>query len=250
MRSLRVSTNSSEVGQVHFASDVTLVFDMDGTLLDGREAVVDAVAEGLTGTYHHFQLPLPDIDRARIATAIGLPTPDFFSSSFDHATVPPDLVDRFVGEFEVRSTRAEVAALQRGATDLYAGAEATLQALVARGHSLALFSNANDPYFEAVVATHGLHRFFHQTISLERAIRERVARNKAGIVHHLTSQAAQVVVIGDRVHDIEAGRSVGARTVGCLYGFGTPDEFVSADWTIQSLPEILNLPLARTPSRG
>lgn len=225
------------------SQDVALVFDMDGTLLDGREAVVDAVAEGLHETYRHFNLPVPDIDRSRIATAMGLPTPTFFRAACDLETVPADLVDRFIGEFEVRSTRAEVAALQRGETDLYDGAEETLSALVKRGHPLSLFSNANDPYFEAVVTAHGLERFFAQTVSLEHAVRQRLARNKAGIVKHLAGRYPQTVVIGDRVHDIEAGRSAGARTVGCLYGFGAPEEFVAADWTISKLPELLDLPL-------
>jgi phosphoglycolate phosphatase-like HAD superfamily hydrolase len=217
---------------------------MDGTLLDGREAVVEAVAEGLQETYRHFNLPTPSIDRNRIAAAIGLPTPAFFRQACDLSTVPNNLEDRFVGEFEVRSTRAEVAALQRGETDLYEGTEETLSILVERGHPLSLFSNANNPYFEAVVQAHELRRFFQQTVSLENAVRRRLARNKAGIVRHLAGKHKRTVVIGDRVHDIEAGLSVGARTVGCLYGFGKPEEFTSADWTIAKLPELLDLPLA------
>jgi len=246
---LHTSTNYANTGHSRQALDVALVFDMDGTLLDGREAVVNAVAEGLHETYRHFNLPVPTIDHDRIAAAIGLPTPTFFRAATDPGTVPPELIDRFVGEFEVRSTRAEVAALQRGETDLFAGAEHTLQALVDRGHPLALFSNANDPYFEAVVETHELRRFFHQAISLESAVRQRLARNKAGIVRHLADQHAQAVVIGDRVHDIEAGRSAGALTVGCLYGFGKPEELRSADWTINSLPELLELPLTKSATR-
>jgi phosphoglycolate phosphatase len=219
---------------------------MDGTLLDGRKAVVEAVAEGLAETYRHFQIPLPPIDHRRIAAAIGLPTPDFFRSAIDPDTVPADMRDLFISEFEVQSTRAEVAALARGETDLFEGTEETLQKLVDRGHPLALFSNANDPYFEAVVKAHDLSRYFGQTISLEKAVRNRMARNKTGIVRYLTGQSPRAVVIGDRVHDIDAGRSAGARTVGCLYGFGEPHEFTAADWTINSLPEILDLPLAQT----
>jgi phosphoglycolate phosphatase len=173
-----------------------------------------------------------------------LPSPTFFQAAHDQRTVPDDLRDRFIGEFEVRSTRAEVAALARGETALYPGVEQTLQALRRRGHPLALFSNANAPYFEAVVKAHRLDRFFTHTYSLELAIRARVARSKAGIAAYVARDSAQSVVIGDRVHDIEAGRSSGARTVGCLYGFGAPDEFTAADWTIDNLPAILELPLA------
>jgi len=229
------------------AAEVTLIFDMDGTLLDGREAVVDAVRDGLAATYRHFDLPVPPLDRDRIASAIGLPTPTFFRAAFDPLTVPASIRDRFVGEFEVRSTRAEVAALERGDTELYNGVEMALATLTERGHPLALFSNANAPYFEAVVRAHNLNRYFTITVSLELAVRDRVARTKTGIVTHLARNSTLSVVIGDRVHDIEAGRSSGARTVGCLYGFGKPAEFQSADWTINQLPEILELPLT-TPA--
>jgi phosphoglycolate phosphatase len=245
LRFLHPSKKSAKISQDRLHADVALVFDMDGTLLDGRKAVVDAVVTGLHETYRHFNLPIPDIDRNRIAAAIGLPTPTFFHAACDLDTLPPDLVDRFIGEFEVRSTRAEVAALERGETDLYEGTEETLSILVERGHPLSLFSNANNPYFEAVVKAHGLRRFFRQTVSLENAVRRRLARNKTGIVRHLAGKHTQTVVIGDRVHDIEAGRSAGARTVGCLYGFGTPEEFTSADWTISKLPELLDLPLSK-----
>lgn len=244
MRSLLSSTGKTDKSGATPAAEVALVFDMDGTLLDGREAVVDAVARGLADTYRHFRLPLPRLDRQRIAAAIGLPTPAFFLAAHDPDTVPVEIRDRFSGEFEVRSTRAEVAALQRGETELYAGAETALQELAARGHPLALFSNANAPYFEAVIKAHQLDRFFTRTLSLETAVRRRVARTKAGIVAHLARGYRQTVVIGDRVHDIEAGRSSGARTVGCLYGFGQPAEFNSADWTIRSMQELLELPLA------
>ena len=89
-------------------ADVTLVFDTDGTLLDGRQAVIDAVAEGLSTTYRHFQLPLVAADHERIALAMGLPAPMFFRTAFAPDTVPAPLHDAFACEFEVRSTRAEI----------------------------------------------------------------------------------------------------------------------------------------------
>ncbi len=223
---------------------------MDGTVLDGRSAVVKAVAEGLAATYRHFHLPVPPADHERISRAIGLPTPHFFRACFAPETVPDEIRDRFVGEFEVRSTRAEVAALQRGETVLHEGVEQTLAELADRGHPLALFSNSNALYFAAVVKAHELDRFFAQTISLENAVSRRVARSKTGIVKHLARKYPRAVVIGDRIHDIDAGVSAGARTVGCLFGFGDPTEFQSADWTVNSFPEILDLPLTAPPPAG
>ena len=229
---------------MHAAAEVALMFDTDGTLVDARRVVIDAVAEGLAETYDHFQLPLPELDRERIELAMGLPASSFFRLAYPPETVPAELHDAFACEFEVRSVRAEVAAMQRGGTDLYEGVEETLAALRARGHVLYLFSNATAPYFEAVVQVHRLDRFFRRTLSLETALRRRLARDKAGMVRFFARGYAASVVIGDRVHDIAAGQSAGARTVGCLYGFGEPGELVGAHWTIRQAGELLELPLA------
>ena len=226
-------------------SETMIIFDTDGTLMDGRHAVIDAVIEGLVATYGHFQLPAPAPDRDRIALSMGLPSSTFFRTAFDPSTVPTELRDPFVGEFEVQSTRAEVAALSRGDSQLYAGAVQTLATLRARGFQLALFSNASEPYFQTVVEVHRLDRWFSRTLSLEYAVRRRLARHKTGMVRHLAQGYENVVVVGDRIHDIEAGQALGARTVGCRYGFGESKELERANWTIDGLSEMLELPLAQ-----
>lgn len=218
-----------------------VIFDTDGTLMDGRHSIIDAVIEGLAATYTHFHLPLPAIDRERVAMAMGLPSSTFFRTAYDPATVPSDLRDPFICEFEVQSTRTEVAALRQGSSRLYEGAEETLTALHDLGFDLALFSNASEPYFQTVIEVHGLDRWFSRTLSLEYAVRRRLARHKTGMVRHLARGYENVIVVGDRIHDIDAGRALGARTVGCRFGFGETSELQESDWTIAALPEILVL---------
>lgn len=222
-----------------------VIFDTDGTLMDGRHAIIDAVAEGLAATYAHFQLPIPEPDRERIGLAMGLPSSTFFRTAFTPASVPEDLRGPFAAEFEVQSTRAEVAALRRGRSQLYSGAEETLTALRERGHDLALMSNAGEPYFQAVVEVHRLDRWFCRTLSLEYAVRRRLARHKPGLVRYLAQGYDEIYVVGDRIHDIDAGRALGARTVGCRYGFGEDSELERADWIIDEPRQLLDLPLAR-----
>jgi phosphoglycolate phosphatase len=136
-----------------------------------------------------------------------------------------------------------VAALREGGSQLYPGAEDTLQTLHEQGHDLALFSNAGEPYFQTVVEVHRLDRWFRRTLSLEYAVRRRLARHKTGMVRYLARDYDDVVVVGDRVHDVDAGRAIGARTVGCRFGFGEPGELDGADWCIDGLRDLLELPL-------
>lgn len=223
----------------------TIIFDTDGTLVDARRVVIDAVAAALTDTYEHFELSSPDPDLERISLAMGLPAPVFFRTAFDPRSVPAEIRDAFVGEFEVQSTRAEVAALRRGESHLYAGAEQTLTELRERGFTLALYSNAAEPYFQTVVEVHGLDRWFSRTLSLEYAMRRRLARDKNGMVHYLARDCQNVIVVGDRIHDVEAGQALGAVTVGCRFGFGDDGELEEADWRIDGLTELLDLECTR-----
>lgn len=228
--------------------DRVIVFDTDGTLMDGRVAVLDAVAHALAATYEHFELQLPVLDRERMGLAMGLPAPAFFRTAFDPATVPEELQHAFIAEFEVKSIRAEVAALRRGDSHLYPGVPEALDALAGQGFALALYSNTSRPYFDTVVEVHGLARWFSRTLCLEDAMRRRLARGKAGMVRHLSRGYRHVIVVGDRVHDIEAGQEAGAMTVGCRYGFGAPDELEDADWCIDQLSELQALPFCQDGS--
>ncbi len=132
---------------------------MDGTLLDSRAAVVDAVAAGLRRAYGHHGLPVVDADRKLLADCMGLPSRAYFEQAFAPATVPEATRSAFADSYERFTAEEEVAAIARGETRLYDGVEETLAELKARGHRLLLFSNAGRIYFDAVVAGHDLGRF-------------------------------------------------------------------------------------------
>ncbi len=221
----------------------TLLFDMDGTLLDARAAVVDAVADGLRGAYRRHDLPVAEPDRDLIADCMGLPNRQYFKRAFPPATVPPDLRDAFAGTYARLTAEAEVAAVEDGRTELYPGTSETLAALAER-HRLLLFSNAGEIYFRAVIAGHGLERWIDDALCIEEAAAQGVAEDKTGMVRAMIDDPSRAVVVGDRAGDIEAGRAAGARTVGCLYGFGSRKELQGADWFVDALPRILELDLS------
>lgn len=219
------------------------LFDMDGTLLDSRAAVCDAVAAGLRRAYAEFDLPIAEPDRDLIADCMGLPTDLYFERAYPPATVPENLRPAFALAYGRHTADEEVVAIARGETRLYDGVDEALAELKRRGHELLLFSNAGEIYFDAVVEGHGLRRHFTRTLSLERARDEGIAADKTGMVRALVDDPARAVVVGDRAGDIEAGRAAGARTTGCLYGFGSRNELRAADWLVDGPLEWLGLPL-------
>lgn len=48
-------------------------------------------------------------------------------------------------------------------------------------------------------------------------------------------------IIGDRHHDIDAGLENGIRTVGCSYGYGTPEEYNMAEVVIGDIRELIDV---------
>lgn len=222
------------------------LFDLDGTLLDSRAAVADAVAAGLSRAYRECGLPECEPDRGLIVASMGLPADEYFRRSYRADTVPPDRREEFSRAYAAAAAEEEIAALARGGTELFPGVEDALAALAARGHELMLYSNSATPYFEAVIAAHGLDRFFARTLCLEQAAAAGIAADKSRMVLAMAGAPGDrggrsVVVVGDRVHDVEAGRGAGALTVGCRYGFGAPEEFEAADWVVDGLLELLDI---------
>jgi phosphoglycolate phosphatase len=222
----------------------TFLFDMDGTLLDSSAAVVDAVASGLRRAYAAHGLPVVEPDFDLINGCMGLPSLRYFEQAFPPCTVPEEMRAEFALSFGRFTTEEEVAAVARGETRLYDGVAEALAELRARGHRLLLFSNAGEVYFDAIVRGHRLDRFFETTMSLERACAEKVAEDKTGMVLALADDPDLTVVVGDRKGDVDAGRAAGARTVGCLYGFGSPEELEAADWKVDGPGGWLTLPVS------
>lgn len=221
----------------------TFLFDMDGTLLDSSAAVLDAVAAGLERAYRHHGLDPAPADRSLIARCMGLPTDAYFRAAFQPDTVPLAQREQFALSYGLFTADAEEEAVAAGATRLFGEVPAALDALRERGHRLLLFSNAGERYFRAIVRGHGLDRWFERTLCVEGARREGLAEDKDGMVRALVDDPARAVVVGDRIHDIDAGRRAGARTVGCLYGFGEAAEFRHATWTVEAPSGWLDLPL-------
>lgn len=221
----------------------TFLFDMDGTLLDSSAAVIDAVAAGLERAYAHHGLAIAPADRSLIARCMGLPTDAYFRAAFAPDSVPPEVREEFALSYGRFTADAEEEAVAAGATRLYNAVPDALDALQARGHRLLLFSNAGARYFRAIIAGHGLDRWFDRALCVEEARRDGLAEDKDGMVRELAADPATTVVVGDRVHDIDAGRRAGARTVGCRYGFGDAEEFRDATWTVDSPAEWPDLPL-------
>jgi len=125
--------------------------------------------------------------------------------------------------------------VKRGEGELFPHTEETLAKLKSDGYTLIFLSNCRRAYMNLHTNVFGLDRFFDRFYCCEdynfipkyRIFRE-IKKNHSG----------NFIVIGDRFHDIETAVKNGLRSIGCSYGYGSPEELSSADIVVSDIRQI------------
>ncbi len=121
--------------------------------------------------------------------------------------------------------------------ELYSGTLEMLQELTNMGFNLAVCSNAGSDYIELVLSSLGISGFF--SILQGRDGYASKTRRIKRIINRTDSSFT--VMTGDRYHDIEAARENAIPSIGCLYGYGKPEEMRKADYTVSRPSEIVEV---------
>ena len=178
-----------------------IIFDLDGTLLQTHFHSCFAAHETLRA------LGLPDVSDELVMRLIGEPADVFLRA------ITPD--DSDLAAFETLFDANERAALQR-VGKLFDGVPELLQQLKSRGYQLAICSNGSREYVETALTTTGIRQLFSRLACAGEH------PDKAAAVSAIISEwnSALAVVIGDRVHDMEAATANGVPFIAAAYGYG------------------------------
>ncbi len=214
------------------------VFDLDGTLVDSRQAIVHAVAEGVRRVFENHAIDDHAPDETAIMDAMGLPPVEYYRR------ILPSHLAHLAGEVKESATAAEIEVLARGEGKLYPKVRETLQQLRARGVRLAIVSNAQEPYFRACIRYLKLsdlveHTECHEELPVGVGEGKPVLLRRA--LTELGVEAARSVMVGDRREDIAAGQELGCATVGLSYGFAGEGELEDADQVYAEFERLLEL---------
>ena len=212
------------------------IFDLDGTLVDSRQAVVHAVAEGVRQVLSQHGILGFEPSEAAIMDAMGLPPAEYYQR------ILPEHLSHLSLEVKDAATAHEVRALAAGKGRLYPGVLETLDTLREQGRRLAIVSNAQEPYFVAALKYLHLetridYRECHEELPPGVGSGKPVLLNRA--LTALGISADQAVMVGDRREDIAAGRELGCATVGLSYGFGSPQELAQAELITDTFASLL-----------
>lgn len=185
----------------------TLIFDLDGTLIDSREGIVRCMRVVLaqSGAREHSD--------AELEALIGPPLADIFAALLGDEAAP-------------RAVRAYrecygVAGLFEGR--LYDGIEDALRVLQQRAPALLLATSKPQAYAVRILEHFALSRYFRGVYGCELT-GERA--DKTELLAYLLEQESlpDAVMIGDRKHDVVAARALGLHSVGVTWGFGSAEE--------------------------
>lgn len=125
--------------------------------------------------------------------------------------------------------------IEQGKPVLYEGALKTLEYLKNKGYHLVFISNCKTYYKECHSKLFNLDRYFETLICSD----EFDFIPKHEILKIIKDKYPEnMVIIGDRVQDIEAGTKNSIYTIGCTYGFARAGELDEADILIGSINEL------------
>jgi phosphoglycolate phosphatase-like HAD superfamily hydrolase len=212
-----------------------ICFDIDGTLADTDDAYVQLAARWMSPFQRLLRGGDPVVVARRLVMAIETPANNLIA-----------WLDRFHLD-QVLGPAINVLYRLRGASatphlDLVPGAREALQRLV--GHfPLAICTAREQASTQAFLTLQKLAPFFF-CVATARSAR-RAKPHPAPVIwvcEQLEISPRSLLMVGDTVVDILAGRRAGAQTVGLLCGFGKRDELqmAGADLILDGPAELVN----------
>jgi|TARA_Y100001933_G_scaffold172379_1_gene170608 phosphoglycolate phosphatase len=195
-----------------------VVFDCDGTLVDGQAAI----CETMELAFRNTGLAAPERNKVRRIVGLSLP--------FALRELAPDATDderhAVVEAYKAGYRELRLSGALR--EPLYAGIAALIDELDAEGRLLGVATGKSDRGLHACLDTHGIkHRF----VSLQTADRHPSKPHPAMLEAALGDAGvapADAVMIGDTSFDMEMAQAAGVRAIGVAWGYHEPRELLDA----------------------
>lgn len=195
-----------------------VIFDCDGTLVDGQAAICDTMDEAFAAA----GLAPPDRNEVRRMVGLSLPhalrilAPD--ASEDEHSAA----LEAYKAGYR---SRRETGILEE---PLYEGMKALIERLDAAGWLLGVATGKSDRGLQACLETHGIkHRF----VTLQTADRHPSKPHPAMLEEALAEAgvgAADAVMVGDTTFDIDMAIAARVRAIGVAWGYHEPGELIAA----------------------
>jgi len=209
------------------------LFDLDGTLVDSLPDLTDAVNHMLSG------FGCRHLEAVQVRQLVGKGARNLVQRAL--ATESDEEISRGLEAFTAFNA-LHVADKSR----LYPGARELLRQMASDGIRMAVISNKPEELSRLILRALEIDSFFHiiaggDTFPEMKPSPLPLAR----VLDEFGCCAADAVMIGDSINDIQAGSRAGVMTVACSWGYGNIEELGGADYQAASLADIHGI-IART----
>lgn len=208
-----------------------ILFDLDGTLTESGEGITKCVQYALE------KLGKPEADLKKLEVFIGPPLMEQFMK---YAGLDEETARRAVEYYRERYSTTGIFENRP-----YLGVEEMLQELKRKKYLLAVASSKPEYFVKQILDYFHLTEYFDEIVGSEL---NGSRTNKTEVIEEtlrrlgLDKHREQVIMVGDKEHDVLGARAAGLECVAVSYGYGTEEELTAAQplQTVSSTEEILD----------
>ena len=210
----------------------TIVLDYDGTLHDSIKIYGPAFRKAYAFLVDQKQVLPRTWEDEEIIKWLGLSSKEMWEAFMpDMDTGLREQAGSIIGE-EMKKLLLDKKAV------LYDGALETLEYLKNRGYKLVFLSNCGRTYMDYSRDLFNLNHYFDEMLCAQDY--DFIPKHEI-LLQVMKPWQGEIVVVGDRYKDMEAGKQNNLKTIGCLYGYAQGDELKEADYTINHIKELCKL---------
>ncbi|MGG0217148.1 HAD family hydrolase [Bacillus mycoides] len=194
----------------------TFLFDLDGTLTDPKEGIINAVL------YVLEKMGIEEVNISELDSFIGPPIQQSFADRYNMNEIEVERAVFYFREYLKQSGLLE--------NKVYDGIGALLQELKDAGNRLFVATSKPTVFAKQVIEHFQLTSFFEEIVGSNL---DGTRIKKEEIIAHILQtneelQKEEMVMIGDRKHDVIGANSNGIASIGVLYGYGSEIELSDA----------------------
>ena len=211
-----------------------LAFDVDGTLFDCSDIIVDAFQKGISLFIENSREKVRVPSKEEIIAVLGIPTDTIFQNLF------PELGEHEQLRLNELCVNVLADMISRGEGSLYDHVHSTLEKFHNEGYKIFAASNGKLNYIEAILKSKVLSGFFtYPVITLNSDL-----KSKSGIVkYYMTNMCPDelLIMIGDRASDRTAAEENNIPFIGCAFGHAGLSELEGVKWTTTDFAVIYDI---------
>ena len=208
-----------------------IFFDLDGTLTDSKEGVVNCVR------YAAQKLGGPQLDDETVLKFIGPPLHESFMEFYGFSKEQAfEAVDRYRVRYKEKGVYEN---------RLYPGMKELLEALKSAGVKLSVSTSKPTVFTEKILKQNGIFELFDQIVgaNLDGSMTDKTEVMQEAMRRAGGKENNTFFMVGDRSFDMIGAKNCGVPGIGVYFGFAEPGELeeAGADYTVETTEELKTL---------